>query len=69
MTTLKLARTTRQLEPLATDDAKTNVVKYYLARAYEAKGNNAKACTYYKAVASDAKYKAYADSKVASLCK
>ncbi|MDO4735412.1 MAG: tetratricopeptide repeat protein [Bacteroidia bacterium] len=57
------------LEPLADETAKTNDVKYYLARAYEAKANNAKACTYYKAIASDAKYKAYADSKVASLCK
>jgi tetratricopeptide (TPR) repeat protein len=57
------------LEPLAGPDAKTNDVKYYLARAYEAKGNNAKACTYYKAVASDAKYKAFADSKIGTLCK
>ncbi len=57
------------LEPLAGPDAKTNDVKYYLARAYEAKGNNAKACEYYKQITSDKNFGAYATSKVGSLCK
>ena len=43
--------------------------KYYLARAYEAKGNNAKACENYKAIASDKNFGAYATSKVGTLCK
>lgn len=43
--------------------------KYYLARAYEAKGNNAKACEYYKQITSDKNFGAYATSKVGALCK
>lgn len=43
--------------------------KYYLARAYEAKGNNAKACEYYKQITSDKNFGAYATSKVGTLCK
>ena len=43
--------------------------KYYLARAYEAKGDNAKACENYKAIASDKNFGAYATSKVGTLCK
>jgi tetratricopeptide (TPR) repeat protein len=43
--------------------------KYYLARAYEAKGNTAKACENYKAITSDKNFGAYATSKVGSLCK
>ena len=43
--------------------------RYYLARAYEAKGNNAKACENYKAIASDKNFGAYATSKVGTLCK
>lgn len=43
--------------------------KYYLARAYEAKGNNAKACEFYKQITSDKNFGAYATSKVGSLCK
>lgn len=43
--------------------------KYYLARSYEAKGNNAKACENYKAIASDKNFGAYATSKVGTLCK
>lgn len=42
---------------------------YYLARAYEAKGNNAKACEYYKKITSDKNFGAYATSKVGTLCK
>ena len=42
---------------------------YYLARAYEAKGNNAKACEYYKLITSDKNFGAYATSKVGTLCK
>lgn len=49
-------------------DASVNA-KYYLARAYEAKGNNAKACEYYKQITSDKNFGAYATSKVGSLCK
>ncbi len=43
--------------------------KYYLARAYEAKGDNAKACENYKAIAADKNFGAYATSKVGTLCK
>ena len=49
-------------------DNSTNA-KYYLARAYEAKGDNAKACENYKAIASDKNFGAYATSKVGTLCK
>ncbi len=50
--------------------AKANAnVNYNLARSYEAKGNNAKACEYYKLIENDAKLGAYAKSKVATLCK
>lgn len=50
-------------------DASNVNAKYYLARAYEAKGNNAKACEYYKQITSDKNFGAYATSKVGSLCK
>ncbi len=43
--------------------------KYYRARAYEAKGDNAKACENYKAITSDKNFGAYATSKVGTLCK
>ena len=49
-------------------DSSTNA-KYYLARAYEAKGDNAKACENYKAIATDKNFGAYATSKVGPLCK
>ena len=49
-------------------DASMNA-KYYLARAYEAKGNNAKACEYYKQITTDKNFGAYATSKVSALCK
>ena len=49
-------------------DNSTNA-KYYLARAYEAKGDNAKACENYKAIVSDKNFGAYATSKVGTLCK
>ena len=49
-------------------DSSTNA-KYYLARAYEAKGDNAKACENYKAITSDKNFGAYATSKVGTLCK
>lgn len=49
-------------------DSSTNA-KYYLARAYEAKGDNAKACENYKAIATDKNFGAYATSKVGTLCK
>lgn len=49
-------------------DASMNA-KYYLARAYEAKGNNAKACEYYKQITTDKNFGAYATSKVTALCK
>lgn len=44
-------------------------VNYNLARAYEAKANNAKACEYYKLITADKNYGAYATAKVAALCK
>lgn len=47
-------------------DASTN---YNLARAYEATGNNAKACEHYKLIVNDAKLGEYAKSKVSTLCK
>ena len=43
--------------------------KYYLASAYEAKGNKAKACELYKSIAADKKYGANATYKVNTLCK
>ena len=49
-------------------DSSTNA-KYYLAIAYEAKGDNAKACENYKAIATDKNFGAYATSKVSTLCK
>ncbi len=49
--------------------AKPNTgINYNLARAYEAKGNKAKACEYYKLLVNDAKLGEYAKSKVAALC-
>ncbi len=42
---------------------------YYLARAYEAKGDNAKACEYYKKITTDKNFGTYATSKVGTLCK
>lgn len=50
----------------ATADASVN---YNLAKAYEAKGNNAKACSYYKLITADKNYGEYAKSKVTALCK
>lgn len=44
-------------------------VNYNLARSYEAKGNGAKACEYYKLIANDAKLGEFAKAKVATLCK
>ncbi len=50
--------------------AKANAnVNYNLARSYEAKGNSAKACEYYKLIAADAKLGEFAKAKVAALCK
>ncbi len=50
--------------------AKANAnVHYNLARSYEAKGNNAKACEHYKLIASDARLGEFAKAKVATLCK
>ena len=44
-------------------------VNYNLAKAYEAKGNGAKACEYYKLITEDKNYGEYAKSKVTALCK
>ena len=44
-------------------------VNYNLAKAYEAKGNNAKACSYYKLIVTDKNFGQYADAKVKALCK
>lgn len=57
------------LEPLVTSDAKSNDIKYYLARAYEAKGVAAKACALFKQITADPKFKDFANSKVGQLCK
>ena len=53
---------------LLAGDNSTNA-KYYLARAYEAKGDNAKACENYKAIVADKNFGEYAKSKVTALCK
>lgn len=42
---------------------------YSLGAAYEAKGNNAKACGYYKQVVSDPKYKAAVEYKINNVLK
>lgn len=53
---------------LAGDDDTT--AKYYLARAYDDKGNAVKACTYYKQITADPKFKAFATGKITQLqCK
>ncbi len=44
-------------------------VNYNLAKAYEAKGNGAKACEYYKLITADKNYGEYAKAKVTALCK
>ena len=44
-------------------------VNYNLARAYEAKGNKVKACSYYKLIVTDKNYAQYAEAKIANLCK
>ena len=43
--------------------------KYYLASAYEAKGNKAKACELYKSIAADKKFGENATYKINTLCK
>lgn len=48
-------------EPAATDK---NNIMYNLAVAFEAKGNNAKACGYYKQLLNDPTYKQMAEYKV-----
>ncbi len=56
---------------VVSNSQKADNERYYLARAYEAKGNNAKACENYKA-ASNAANKQIADfckAKAAALCK
>jgi|GEM_PF-6351491 len=50
----------------ATPDASVN---YNLAKAYEGKGNNAKACSYYKQIVADKNYGEFAKAKVTALCK
>ena len=44
-------------------------VNYNLAKSYEALGNGAKACEFYKLIATDAKLGEFAKSKVTALCK
>ncbi|MDY3293646.1 MAG: tetratricopeptide repeat protein [Candidatus Egerieousia sp.] len=61
----------KSLEVVVSNSQKADNERYYLARAYEAKGNNAKACENYKA-ASNAANKQIADfckAKAAALCK
>lgn len=57
------------LEKVIATDSKALDMKFYLARAYEAKGNKAKACTYYKASAADPRFKAFCTAKISTLCK
>ena len=45
-----------------------NTIIYRLATAYESLNNKAKACSYYKQLTGDANYKAFAESKVKTLC-
>lgn len=50
---------------LASPNAKDkNSMLYNLATSYEAKGNNSKACGYYKQILNDPKFKAMAEYKV-----
>ena len=51
--------------PSETNPDNTN---YALARAYEAKGNKAKACESYKKITANPNFKAYAEAKVKELC-
>ena len=60
-TAIKLLEQVAKANPNATD------VKYYLARAYEAKGNKAKAVENYKKIVGDAKFKAFAEQKIKAL--
>lgn len=58
------------LEKSLAADADANDVKYYLARAYEAKSNTAKACSFYKQITADPKFKEFATGKITALqCK
>ena len=45
----------------------TGDIRYYLARAYEAKGNKVKAVENYKKIVGDAKFKAFAEQKIKAL--
>ncbi len=49
-------------------DAQLQNISYYLAVAYEAKGNKAKACQNFKKVVNNPQFKAYAESKIKTLC-
>lgn len=59
------------IEKVVAADAKALDMRYYLARAYESKGNKAKACSNYKLAqnAPNAQIAAFCKSKVATLCK
>src|SRR5574344_1685968 len=59
------------IEKVVAADAKALDMRYYLARAYESKGNTAKACSNYKLAqnAPNAQIAAFCKSKVATLCK
>ena len=52
---------------LEKNDKTLQNIAYYLATAYEAKGNKAKACQNYKKVVGNPQFKAYAESKIKSL--
>lgn len=68
MAAVALKKYDQGIELLAKAKADASV-NYNLARAYEAKANNAKACEYYKLITADKNYGAYATAKVAALCK
>lgn len=49
-------------------DAQKQNIAYYLAVSYEAKGNKTKACQNYRKVVNNPQFKAYAESKIKTLC-
>lgn len=53
---------------LEKNDKTLQNIAYYLAVSYEAKGNKAKACQNYKKVVGNPQFKAYAESKIKTLC-
>ena len=59
----------RGMEIITSDHFEQFEKLYNLAKSYEAVGNNAKACEYYKLIVNDAKLGEFAKSRVTALCK